>query len=78
MASGKLWRPTTGSLAVRLYAARSVELAPYQDVSDQITEGFEASFIIFDRDIFTVEMEEIDQTVVQQTWIRGEKVYERQ
>jgi predicted amidohydrolase YtcJ len=45
---------------------------------DQITEGFEASFIIFDRDIFTVEMEEIDQTVVQQTWIRGEKVYERQ
>lgn len=78
MASGKLWGPTTGSPAVRLYAARSVELAPYQDVSDQINEGFEASFIIFDRDIFTGEMEEIDQTVVQQTWIRGQKVYERQ
>ena len=77
MASGKLRGPTTGSPAVRLYAARSVELAPYQDVSD-ITEGFEASFIIFDRDIFTGEMEEIDQTVVQQTWIRGQKVYERQ
>jgi predicted amidohydrolase YtcJ len=54
MASGKLRGPTTGSPAVRLYTARSVELAPYQDVSDQITEGFEASFIIFDRDIFTV------------------------
>ena len=63
---------------MRLYAARSVELAPYQDALDQITEGFEASFIIFDRDIFTVEMEEIDQTVMQQTWIRVEKVYERQ
>ena len=63
---------------MRLYAARSVEPAPYQDALDQITEGFEASFIIFDRDIFTVEMEEIDQTVMQQTWIRVEKVYERQ
>ena len=63
---------------MRLYAARSVEPAPYQDALDQITEGFEASFIIFDRDIFTVEIEEIDQTVVQQTWIRVEKVYERQ
>ena len=63
---------------MRLYAARSVEPAPYQDALDQITEGFEASFIIFDRDIFTGEMEEIDQTVMQQTWIRVEKVYERQ
>jgi hypothetical protein len=49
---------------VRLYTARSVELAPYQDVLGQVAEGFEASFIILDRDIFTIDVEEIDQTVV--------------
>ncbi len=63
--------------AVRLYTARSVELAPYRSALGQIAEGFEASFIILDRDIFTIDVEEIDQTVVQQTWIQGEKVYER-
>ena len=63
--------------AVRLYTARAVELAPYEDALGQIAEGFEASFIVLDRDIFTVDVEEIDQTVIEQTWIRGEKVYER-
>jgi predicted amidohydrolase YtcJ len=57
--------------------ARSVELAPYRNALGQIAEGFEASFIILDRDIFTIDVEEIDQTVVQQTWIQGETVYER-
>jgi predicted amidohydrolase YtcJ len=64
--------------AVRLYTARSAELASYQDVLGQIAEGFEASFIVLDRDIFTIDVEEIDQTLVEQTWIRGEKVFERQ
>ncbi len=59
--------------AVRHYTARSVELAPYQDLVGQIAEGFEASFIVPDRDIFTIDVDEIDQTVVQQTWIRGEQ-----
>ena len=63
---------------VRLYTARSVEMAPCQDILGQIAEGFEASFIVLDCDIFTIDVEEIDQTVVQQTWIRGEKAYERQ
>ena len=64
--------------AVRIYTTRSAELAPYQDVLGQIAEGFEASFIVLDRDIFTIDVEEIDQTLVEQTWIRGEKVFERQ
>ena len=62
---------------MRLYTARAAELAPYGDVLGQIAEGFEASFIILDRDIFTIDVEEIVQTVVQQAWIRGETVYER-
>jgi predicted amidohydrolase YtcJ len=62
---------------VRLYTARSVELAPFEDALDQVAEGFEASFVVLDHDIFAIDVEEIDQTVVDQTWIRGEKVYER-
>jgi predicted amidohydrolase YtcJ len=46
--------------AVRLCTARSAELAPYQEVLGQIAEGFEASFIVLDRDIFTIDVEEID------------------
>jgi len=63
--------------AVLLYTARAATVAPYEGLLGQIAEGFEASFIVLDRDIFTVEMNEIDKTVVKQTWIQGEKVYER-
>ena len=63
--------------AVLLYTARPATIAPYEGQLGQIAEGFEASFIILDRDIFTIDVNEIDHTVVQQTWIGGEKVYER-
>ncbi|HYP25958.1 MAG TPA: amidohydrolase [Blastocatellia bacterium] len=63
--------------AVLLYTARPATVAPYEGRLGQIAEGFEASFIILDRDIFTIDADEIDRTVVEQTWLRGEKVYER-
>lgn len=64
--------------AVLLYTARPATVAPFEGRLGQIAAGFEASFIILDRDIFTVDADEIDCTVVEQTWIRGEKVYDRQ
>lgn len=64
--------------AVLLYTARAATVAPYEGLLGQIAEGFEASFIVLDRDIFTIDVNEIDKTVVKQTWIQGEKVYERQ
>jgi predicted amidohydrolase YtcJ len=51
-------------------------LAPYRDVPGQIAHGFEPSFILLDRDIVTIDVDDIDRTVVQQTWTRGEKVCE--
>ena len=63
--------------AVLLYTSRAAALAPYEGRLGQIAEGFEASFVVLDRDIFTVDPSEIDETLVDQTWIRGEKVYER-
>jgi predicted amidohydrolase YtcJ len=64
--------------AVLLWTARAATVAPYEGLLGQIAEGFEASFIVLDRDIFTIDVNEIDKTVVKQTWIQGERVYERQ
>ena len=59
--------------AVLLYTARAATVAPYEGLLGQIAEGFEASFIVLDRDIFTIDVNEIDKTVVKQTWIPGRK-----
>jgi predicted amidohydrolase YtcJ len=64
--------------AVLLFTARAATVAPYEGLLGQIAESFEASFIVLDRDIFTIDMKEIDKTVVKQTWIQGEKVYDCQ
>jgi hypothetical protein len=63
--------------AVLLYTSRPATLARYEGSLGQIAPGFEASFIVLDRDIFTVDVDELDQTRVQQTWIAGEKVFDR-
>jgi predicted amidohydrolase YtcJ len=63
--------------AVLLYTARAATVAPFEGSLGRIAPGFEASFIVLDRDIFTVDANAIDQTVVEQTWIRGRKVFER-
>ena len=63
--------------AVRLYTARAATVAPYEGKLGQIAEDFEASFIVLDRDIFSIDPNDIDELVVEQTWIQGEKVYER-
>ncbi len=62
--------------AVLLYTARAATIAPFEGRLGQIAAGFEASFVVLDRDIFRVAPDEIDRTAVEQTWIGGEKVYE--
>ena len=63
--------------AVLLYTSRPAPLARYEGLLGQIAPGYEASFVILDRDIFTIDVDELDRTQVQQTWIAGEKVYDR-
>ena len=63
--------------AVLLYTSRAATLARYKGRLGQIAPGFEASFILLDRDIFSIDPAELDQTHVQQTWIAGDKVYDR-
>jgi len=63
--------------AVLLYTARAATLSPFEGPLGRIAEGYEGSFVVLDRDVFTIDPEEIDRTNVQETWIRGERVFAR-
>lgn len=51
--------------------------AHQEDVIGSLETGKWADFILIDRDIFEVDASEIWQTEVLQTWVAGEKVYDR-
>jgi predicted amidohydrolase YtcJ len=60
--------------ALLLYTGRARHVAPLDEVG-LIENGYEGTFVVLDRDIFTIDPGEIDQVRVAQTWIRGEQVY---
>jgi predicted amidohydrolase YtcJ len=66
----------TVAQALLLYTGRARHLAPFEGVG-LIQPGFEGSFVVLDRDVFTIAPREIDQVRVQETWIRGEQVFRR-
>lgn len=50
----------------------------YQETAvGRLQKGFKADFIVIDRDYFTVPEQEIFGTEVEQTWMNGKKVYQR-
>ncbi|MGO3233349.1 MAG: amidohydrolase [Microbacterium sp.] len=62
--------------ALMLYTGRAGMLSPLEQVGE-IAPGFEGSFAVLDRDVFAVPAEEIAQVRVNETWIRGERVFVR-
>ena len=44
----------------------------------RIAPGYEGSFVVLDRDIFTISPTGIHEAAVAQTWIQGDKVYDRE
>jgi predicted amidohydrolase YtcJ len=62
--------------ALLLYTGRARRVAPL-DAVGLIEAGCEGSFIVLDRDVFTVDHAEIDEVRVAETWIRGERVHPR-
>ncbi len=62
--------------ALLLYTGRARQVAPLDGVGI-IGTGYDASFVVLDRDIFTIDPQEIDQVQVAETWLRGEQVYRR-
>ena len=64
----------TAPQALLLYTGRAKQVAPLDGVG-LIDTGYEGSFVVLDRDIFTIDPVEIDQVRVAETWIRGERVF---
>ena len=64
----------TAAQALLLYTGRARLIAPLDGVG-RIETGYEGSFVVLDRDIFTIDPQDIDQVQVAQTWIRGERVF---
>jgi predicted amidohydrolase YtcJ len=62
--------------ALLLYTGRARLVAPLDGVG-VIDRGYEGSFVVLDRDIFIIDPDEIDQVQVAETWLRGERVYQR-
>lgn len=60
--------------ALLLYTSRAASLSPLTGVGT-IAPGFDGSFAVLDRDVFTVPVEEIAAVRVAETWIRGERVF---
>ena len=65
---------TTVPQALLLYTGRARGIAPLDGVG-LIDDGFEASFVVLDRDVFTVPADAIDEVRVLETWIAGDRVY---
>jgi predicted amidohydrolase YtcJ len=66
----------TVAQALLLYTGRARRVAPFEGVG-LIHPGFEGSFVVLDRDVFTVPPQQIGQVRVAETWIRGEQVFRR-
>ncbi|MCR2824776.1 amidohydrolase [Microbacterium sp. zg.Y909] len=62
--------------ALLLYTGRARLLSPLQGVG-MIAPGFDGSFAVLERDVFTVPADEIAQVRVAETWVRGERVFTR-
>lgn len=62
--------------ALKLYTRESARAAGFFGMG-QIRAGYQADFVILDRDILEIPKQEIDQVQAEETWIRGEQVWKR-
>ena len=62
--------------AIILYTKNAAETCGFSGLG-QLAPGYSADFIVLSEDIFTVSEDRIDQIQVEETFIKGERVYER-
>ena len=60
---------------VTIWGARALQL---EDRSGSVALGKSADLIVLDRNLFEIPAQDISETQVEQTWLAGELVYERQ
>jgi predicted amidohydrolase YtcJ len=66
----------TVAQALLLYTGRARAVAPFEGVG-VLEPGAEASFVVLDRDVLTVPEDEIARVRVDETWLRGQRAYQR-
>jgi len=66
----------TTAQALMLYTGRARMLSPLERVG-VLQPGYDGSFAVLDRDVFTAADDEIADVRVAETWVRGERVYAR-
>ena len=62
--------------AVMLYTKNAAEVCGFSGLG-QLTEGYSSDFAVLSEDIFTADPDRIDRIRVDETFIGGERVYER-
>lgn len=62
--------------AIKLYTRESADIGGFEKAG-QLKKGYAADFIVLDRDILSVPADEIDRVSVAETYISGEKIYEK-
>ncbi|MDF3312841.1 amidohydrolase [Rhodococcus sp. T2V] len=60
--------------AVLLYTGRASTVAPFESLGT-IAPGAEGTFVVLDRDLFTIPTAEIGDVTVAETWVAGEQVW---
>ncbi len=63
--------------ALQIFTIDAAYAAHQEEVIGSLEEGKKADFILVDRDFFEVDASEIWQTEVIQTWMAGERVFEK-
>ncbi len=62
--------------AIRLYTKEAAEVSGIINLG-MIKEGYDASFIVLSDDIFEINPMQIDEINVEETYVKGERVYKR-
>jgi len=65
------------SEAIRAYTLSNAEALSMESKIGSITKGKYADFIVVDKSPFTINIQSVDQLVVEETYVQGEKQYER-
>jgi predicted amidohydrolase YtcJ len=63
--------------AITLYTRAAQEITRIPDVG-QLTPGYHADFIVLDQDILAIRPEEIDRITVEETYMGGSLVYQKE
>lgn len=63
--------------AVKLYTIKAAKIIGFHGIG-MLKKGYQADFIVLDRDIFQSNLDELDQTEVLEAYIHGTCVYQRQ